>query len=122
MEASPMDLVAEIRRRLRFMIGPILGLSAICYFAYHAVQGERGILAWRQLERQVGEAQTELSQIRAQREVLEHRVKLLHYESLDADLLDEVVRRNLGYGRRDEIVIRTPGVSRDQGQPPPGDN
>jgi cell division protein FtsB len=112
-----MDLVAEMRKRLRFMIGPILGLSAICYFAYHVVQGERGILAWHQLEQQVGEAQTELSQIRGEREVLEHRVKLLHYESLDADLLDEVVRRNLGYGRRDEIVIRTPGASRDQIQP-----
>ena len=116
-----MDLVAEMRKRLRFIIGPILGLSAICYFAYHVVQGERGILAWRQFERQVGEAQAELTQIRGQREVLEHRVKLLHYESLDADLLDEVVRRNLGYGRRDEIVIRTPGVSRDQDQPTPRD-
>jgi cell division protein FtsB len=117
-----MDLVAEMRKRLRFMMGPILGLSAICYFAYHVVQGERGILAWRQLERQVGEAQAELSQIRGEREVLEHRVKLLHYESLDADLLDEVVRRNLGYGRRDEIVIRTPGVSRDPGAPSPDDH
>ena len=116
-----MDLVAEIRKRLRFMIGPILGLSAICYFAYHVVHGERGILAWHQLERQVGEAQTELHQIRGQREVLEHRVKLLHYESLDADLLDEVVRRNLGYGRRDEIVIQTPGVFRHQGEPSPND-
>jgi cell division protein FtsB len=117
-----MDLLTEIRKRLRFMIGPILGLSAICYFAYHVVQGERGILAWRQLERQVGEAQAELSQIRGEREVLEHRVKLLHYESLDADLLDEVVRRNLGYGRRDEIVIRTPGVSSNQSQPSPDDH
>jgi cell division protein FtsB len=117
-----MDLLTEIRKRLRFMIGPILGLSAICYFAYHVVQGERGILAWRQLERQVGEAQAELSQIRGEREVLEHRVKLLHYESLDADLLDEVVRRNLGYGRRDEIVIRTPGVSPNQSRPFPDDH
>jgi cell division protein FtsB len=117
-----MDLVAEMRKRLRFMIGPILGLSAICYFAYHVVQGERGILAWRQLERQVGEAQAELSQIRGEREVLEHRVKLLHYESLDADLLDEVVRRNLGYGRRDEIVIRTPGVAPNRGEPSPDDH
>lgn len=116
-----MDLVAEMRKRLGFLIGPILGLSAICYFAYHVIQGERGILAWHELERQVGEAQTELSRIQGEREVLEHRVKLLHYESLDADLLDEVVRRNLGYGRRDEILIRTPTVSRDQNQPSSGD-
>ena len=106
-----MDLVIEIRRRFRFMFGPILGLSMICYFSYHVVQGERGILAWHQLEQQVDQARAELDQIRGQREVLEHRVSLLHHDSLDADLLDEVVRRNLGYGRRDEIVIRTPGVA-----------
>lgn len=104
-----MDLMTGMRRRFRFMVGPFVGLSAIGYFAYHVVHGERGILAWHQLERQVGEAQAELGQIRGQREILEHRVRLLHYESLDADLLDEVVRQNLGYGRRDEIVIRTPG-------------
>lgn len=92
------------------MIGPFVGLSAICYFSYHVVHGERGILAWNQLERQVAEAQAELGQIRSQREVLEHRVSLLHHDSLDADLLDEVVRRNLGYGRRDEIVVRIPGI------------
>jgi cell division protein FtsB len=108
-----MDLVPELRRRLRFMIGPFVGLSAICYFSYHVVHGERGILAWHQLEHQVAEAQAELSAIRGQREVLEHRVSLLHHDSLDADLLDEVVRRTLGYGRRDEIVIRTTGTSED---------
>jgi cell division protein FtsB len=106
-----MGLVSEIHRRLRFMIGPCVAMSAICYFAFHIIHGERGILAWHQLEQQVGEAQAELAEIRGQREVLEHRVSLLHHESLDADLLDEVVRRNLGYGRRDEIVIRTPGIS-----------
>lgn len=90
------------------MIGPFIGLSAICYFSYHVVHGERGVLAWSELERQVAEAEAELGQIRSQREVLEHRVSLLHNDNLDADLLDEVVRSNLGYGRRDEIVIRTP--------------
>ena len=105
-----MGLVSDFRRRLRFMFGPFLGLSVICYFAYHIVHGERGILAWHHLEQQVEEAQAELRQIRGEREVLQHRVQLLHHESLDADLLDEVVRRNLGYGRRDEIVIRTPRI------------
>lgn len=98
-------------RRIRFMIGPFIGLSMIGYFSFHVVHGERGILASQQLEQQIAEAQAELDQLRGQRQVLEHRVSLLRSDSLDADLLDEVVRRNLGYGRRDEIVIRTPGNS-----------
>lgn len=115
-----MDLGIVLKRRVRFMIGPFLGLSMLCYFAYHVVHGERGILAWHQLERQVAEAQAELDQIRGQREVLEHRVSLLHNDNLDADLLDEVVRRNLGYGRPDEIVIQTSGAaSRHSGDPRP---
>ena len=103
-----MRLYNPVWRRIRFMVGPFIGLGMIGYFSFHVVHGERGILAWQQLEKQVEDAQAELDQIRAQRQVLEHRVSLLHYDSLDADLLDEVVRRNLGYGRRDEIVIRTP--------------
>ncbi len=106
-----MRVFDDLWQHIRFMIGPLVGLSLIGYFSFHVVQGERGILAWQQLERQIEDAQAELGQIRSQRQILEHRVSLLHHDSLDADLLDEVVRRNLGYGRRDEIVIHIPDLS-----------
>lgn len=103
-----MGLVETIRRRTPYAIGPVLGLLAVSYFAYHVVHGDRGLVASHRLEVSVSEAQATLGKLRAQVSVLEHRVRLLRLDSLDVDLLDEVVRRNLGYGRRDEIVIVAP--------------
>lgn len=108
-----MGLIAEIRRRARHVIGPALGLLIIGYFAYHVVHGERGLLAWHHLDQRVAQTKAELAAVQAKRRTLEHRVRLLRPESLDADLLEESVRRTLGYGRPDEVVIMTtPALAR----------
>ena len=54
--------------------------------------------------------------VRSEREALEHRVSLLHPQTLDADMLDEMARRVLGLGRPDEIIILT---EREQNPPLP---
>jgi cell division protein FtsB len=102
-----MALLQDLRRRLPPVLGPALALLAILYFAYHAVHGTRGILAWRHLEQKVEETERELAAVRDRRETLEHRVGLLHPQTLDRDMLDEAVRRGLGLARPDEIVIFT---------------
>ena len=89
------------------MFGPAIGLLAIVYFAYHAVHGDRGFLAWRHLEDKVATRQAILETVRADREALEARVDRLRPESLDPDLLDETVRRVLGYGHPNDVVIPT---------------
>ena len=40
-----MTTLREIRRRARNVIGPFLGLTAVVYFGYHTVQGDRGLFA-----------------------------------------------------------------------------
>ncbi|MBF0562302.1 MAG: septum formation initiator family protein, partial [Alphaproteobacteria bacterium] len=84
-----MIIIREIRRRARNVLTPLLGLGAVVYFSYHAVQGDRGLLAWWQFRHEIQQAQAHLAQVNAQREALERRVKLLRPESLDPDLLDE---------------------------------
>lgn len=101
-----MNLVAEVRRRIRYLIGPAVGLIAVCYFVYHVVHGDRGLLAWHHLAGELAQAQEQLTNVRAQGQALEHRVRLLHPESLDLDMLDEVVRRNLAYGLPDETIVQ----------------
>jgi cell division protein FtsB len=102
-----MDLIAEIRRRARHVIGPALGLFAIGYFAYHAIHGDRGFVAWRQLEEAVAAARAELATVEAERRALDHRVGRLRPEGLDADLLEEAVRHHLGFGDPKDVVIPT---------------
>ena len=100
-----MGLFYELRLRARYIIGPVLGIFAVCYFAFHAFRGDRWIIALRQLSQQVEEAQILYSKIKSQRKALEHRVSLLHPDSLDPDMLDERASIMLNYGHQNDIVI-----------------
>ena len=100
-----MGLFYELRLRARYIVGPIIGVFAVGYFAFHAFRGERGIIALRQLTHQVDAAQHIYYKIKTQRKKLEHRVRLLHPDSLDPDMLDERSRIMLNYGFKDDIII-----------------
>jgi len=100
-----MMLLSEIRQRGRHVIGPFLGLTALVYFDYHTVQGERGLLAWWQLNKDVKQAEQTLAALQETKDGLDNRVRLLRPDHLDADMLEERARLMLNMGRDDEIVI-----------------
>lgn len=100
-----MGLLQEIRARARFVVGPVLGVCAVGYFAYHVVHGDRGLIAWWNIKQRVQAAKAVSAQTRAERDVLEHRVQLMNPGSLDPDMLEERARLMLNYGYSDDIVI-----------------
>jgi cell division protein FtsB len=100
-----MRFLAELRARARHAIGPVLGISAIVYVAYHAVQGQRGLIAYWQLANQVVQARVNLAHIADERAVMENRVRLLHPQNLDPDMVEERARIMLGYGYPDERIL-----------------
>ena len=89
-------------------MGPFLGICAAAYFAYHAIQGDRGLMAWARLSLEVETSRGEREDLARRRAALEHRVKLLHPESLDPDMLDERARVMLNFGYPNELVIFVP--------------
>ena len=100
-----MSIAAELRKRIRLVAGPILGISLVFYFAYHLVQGDRGVLAWLRLSQQLKEAQATLAATRAERDALGGRVAQLRPEHLDRDMLDERARATLNLAGPNEMVI-----------------
>lgn len=86
-------------------IAPFLALSIIGYFIYHSIQGDRGILAWVQLQERLGQAIYQLNKTVKERRALEEIVQDLRPESINRDLLDQQVRLQLGYTHPDEVVI-----------------
>src|SRR5437868_66666 len=107
-----MTLLAELRRRARFVAGPIFGLAVIGYFSYHLVQGDRGLIAWMQLTQQIREAKVAAEKVRGEREALDNRVARLRPEHLDPDLLDERARATLNVvGPNEVVILRTPPQS-----------
>lgn len=100
-----MGVIAEIRARAAHVVTPVLGFCVVGYFAYHAVQGDRGLIAWRQLTLRVESARHALADIESERRALEGRVRLLNPSSLDRDMLEERARVMLNYGYAGEIVV-----------------
>lgn len=111
-----MAVFRELRRRARQIAPPVLAACLLSYFAYHAIQGDRGLLAWLQLRQELVEAKTEAARLDERRARLEQRVSLLRADSLDPDLLDERAHALLGYGRPDEYVILLPEGERGGAQ------
>jgi len=102
-----MIIMRELRRRARVVVGPIVGLLLAGYFAYHLVEGDRGLLAWLRLTRELQEANSNLAQLQARHAALENRVTDMRPEHIDPDLLDEEVRRMLDVASPNDIVITT---------------
>lgn len=98
-------MLQYLNRRLRHIIGPLIGVGAVAYFAYHTVEGDRGVLAWIRLKNEILEAELQLAKVTTERQALEHRVLLLRPDHLDPDMLEERSRAMLNMGRDGEVVI-----------------
>jgi cell division protein FtsB len=103
-----MDIGRTLRRQLRSVLGPTIGLSLSVYFGYHLVEGDRGLYAWVNTTRAIQQAQDEATQLRAQRDAVEQRVDMLRPAHLDPDLLDEQARAALNLSGPNELVILDP--------------
>jgi cell division protein FtsB len=112
-----MQVSREFSRRLKSLAAQLLGACVAGYFIYHAVQGDRGILAWLRVNQQLEAAQLELAQSATERAALEQRVALLNNSSLDLDMLEERARIMLNFSDPDDVVIFLPS-NKATGNPP----
>ncbi|MCH2548078.1 MAG: septum formation initiator family protein [Alphaproteobacteria bacterium] len=90
---------------LKRFLGPLFFSAAVCYLAFHALNGERGLYAYLKQSRNLEVSQQKLAKFSHERKSLENRVHLLSDDSLDLDLLDEQARRILGTSNKQEIVV-----------------
>jgi len=84
---------------------PALALIVVGTFAGHAVAGPNGVLAWGGYHRALQERQVELAELDRQRAQLKHHSRLLDPNKADPDMADELVRKDLGLVRPDEVII-----------------
>jgi cell division protein FtsB len=90
---------------IRRMFWPALALLVVGNFAGYAVAGPNGLLAWGGYHRNLNERKVELAKLEEQKAKLQHRSKLLDPNKADPDMADELVRRDLGLVRDDEIIV-----------------
>jgi cell division protein FtsB len=91
--------------RLKQIVFPVVMVSLMVYFTYHIFQGQRGVIAWIQLDKKLKEQQLILDQLTAEKAALEKEAYLLRPDSLDLDLLVEKVRHSLNFAHPDEVSV-----------------
>ncbi|HET9811174.1 MAG TPA: septum formation initiator family protein [Sphingomicrobium sp.] len=87
------------------MLWPAAALLVVGNFAGYAIAGPNGLLAWGGYHHDLNERKTELVQLEKEKAELRHRSALLNPKKADPDLADELVRRELGLVRPDEVVV-----------------
>jgi cell division protein FtsB len=90
---------------IRRSAAPALALIIVGTFAGHAIAGPNGILAWGGYHRALLQRKAELAQIEAERAQLKHHSDLLDPKKADPDMADELVRKDLGLVRPDEVIV-----------------
>ena len=94
------------RQRIMVTIGGSFLLSSVViFFGFHIFAGDRGILARPELDRKIMLAEEKLKLLDKQHSFLSHRIKLLQSDSLDADMLAEIARAELGLYAPNDVII-----------------
>lgn len=91
---------------VRPFLPTVLLLLLIAYFGLNAFTGDRGLLSSNQRDEALIAKTRELAQVRAERQDLETRARLLRDTSLSKDLLEERARALLGFADPKDYVIR----------------
>ena len=96
-----------IRNRLSLLV--MLGcLSLLVAIGWQGIYGPRNVEFRKKLVEKAASAQAKLSTVSAERKALEQRVSLLLPGSIDADMVDEIARRDLDMGGKNDIIAHLP--------------
>ena len=75
------------------------------YFVFHLITGERGLLAYVRLKNQMEETKKEAAAVQQEKLNFSRNVAGLRDDSLNLDLVEELARKDLGYSKKDEVIL-----------------
>ena len=84
---------------------PAAAMIVVAFFGGYALFGSNGILAWGEYSKRLAVRRADLSRVEQQRAVLTNRVALLDPRHANPDMVDELVRRELGVAHPDEVIV-----------------
>lgn len=90
---------------VRGAFAPAAGVLFVAFFGYSAIFGSNGVIAWGDYAQQLKAREVELVRVERERTVLANRVALLDPRHADPDLVDELVRKDLGVAHPDEVIV-----------------
>ncbi len=100
-----MGLLMELHNRLKNSSFVLVLVFLVFYFVYHTVTGERGVLRYMYLKKEIAQAEKIAEGYHKQKLKLEDKVRLLSSSSLDLDMLEERAREVLNFASEDEFIV-----------------
>jgi cell division protein FtsB len=84
---------------------PALAALVVAFFGGYALFGSNGVLAWGEYSKALEKRRADLIAIERDKAVLTNRVALLDPRHANPDMVDELVRRDLGVAHPDELIV-----------------
>ncbi len=84
---------------------PALATLIVAFFGGYALFGSNGVLAWGEYSKALNARRSDLIAVEHDKAVLANRVALLDPRHANPDMVDELVRRDLGVADPDEIIV-----------------
>lgn len=78
---------------------------SLLYFSYHLFNGDHGLISLVEIKDKIAQSKIDLNNVTSEKLIISHKTNLLKEQSLDIDILDEQVRRILGYAGENEKII-----------------
>jgi len=103
-----MDIWRQVKRQARAAVAPLVFLSLSGYFIWHASQGDRGLVAYAEREKDLVLARAQLARAETEVALWERRVTGLRGARLDADALDERARAMLNLSEPGDVILIYP--------------
>ena len=111
------------RKRLRSILNTLalyaLAALLIGYFGINAYNGDRGLKAKEDIDRQMATLTAELDHLKAEQAKWERRIALLKSDDLDPDMLDERARILLDYADPHDLTLMLNRLSLSAAVPKP---
>ena len=94
-----------LKNKIVLYLSFLITFFIFIYLVYFFINGQRGLLKYFYLTKQVEEYNHTLTHLKAENDYYIDRTKRLQPNTVDLDYLDEQVRKKLGLIDKNEIVI-----------------
>lgn len=84
---------------------PALATLIVAFFGGYALFGSNGVLAWGEYSKALEARRADLIAVEREKALLANRVALLDPQRANPDMVDELVRRDLGVAHPDEVIV-----------------
>lgn len=95
----------SMRKPLGVVSSVVISGLIFIFFGFHTFAGDTGWLAKAEIERDILVERAKLAQLEKQNILQRHRIDLLKSNQIDADMLSEIARSQLGLFSSKDVII-----------------